>query len=526
MIRGRWLLAMALTGLSLAGAGQKIVYSEPDREDTRRIKFDIAGKVGGHFLIYKNLHNRDWISVLDENMVQVGKVEQDYIPNNDRVINIDFYPYTDFCYVIYQYQKKSVVYCMAAKIDGNGQKIGEVVQLDTTHLGFAANNKIYSVETSEDKSKILVFKINSKNKRVYYMTTLLMNDKLELLKRSWVPINMEERNDFLSDFYVDNDGDMVFSRFLRNGNDNITDAFFVVKYAQSDTLTTTSLNVNKNYLDEIHIKVDNYNKRYFLTSFYYKQQRGNIDGFYFYIWDKTAASPIMEDTTVFSDELRREARTDANVRMAFNDFFIRNIIVKKDGGFIIGSEAYYTTSRFNSWNRWDYLYGSPYSSFDNYYYSPYYSNYWRYSRWGNNQGGVRYHADKIVVLSFGKDGKLEWSDVLSKEQYDDASDDLLSYQVMNTGGQLHFLFNQMERRYNLLNDYSVTPSGQVNRNPTLKNLDKGYEFMPQYGKQVSARQMIVPCQYHNFICFAKIDYNSVVNFSIIRDRNIQRQKPD
>ena len=122
MIRAKWLLVLALSTFSLLASAQKIVYSEPDREDTRRLKFDIAGKVGGHFLIYKNLQNRDWISVLDEDMKQVGRVEQDYIPNKDRVINIDFFPYSDYCYLIYQYQKKSVVYCMAAKIDGNGQK--------------------------------------------------------------------------------------------------------------------------------------------------------------------------------------------------------------------------------------------------------------------------------------------------------------------------------------------------------------------------------------------------------------------
>ena len=52
-----------------------------------------------------------------------------------------------------------------------------------------------------------------------------------------------------------------------------------------------------------------------------------------------------------------------------------------------------------------------------------------------------------------------------------------------------------------------TPDGKMNHNPTLKNLDKGYEFMPKYAKQVSARQIIVPCLYRNFICFAKIDYN-------------------
>jgi hypothetical protein len=509
MTRGRWLVTLSILITGFTAAAQKIVYSESDKDDTRRMKFEIAGKVGGNFLIYKNIRNKDWITVLDNDMVQIGKVEQDYVPDNDRVINIDFFPYSDFCYMIYQYQKKNVVYCMAARIDGNGKKTGDILQLDTTHLGFSANNKIYSVETSEDKSKIILFKINSKNKRIYYMTTLLLNDKLELLKKSRFSISMEERNDYLSDFYIDNDGDMVFSKFSRNGNDNISQAAFAVKYAQSDSVKMTSLNIDKNYLDEIHIKVDNFNRRYFLTSFYYKQQRGNIDGFYFYVWDKAAAAPLFEDTTVFSDELRREAKSDANVRTAFNDFFIRNIIVRRDGGFIIGSEAYYTTSRFNNWNRWDYLYGSsPYmSSFDNYYYSPYYSNYWRGSRWGGGQSAVRYHADKIAVLSFNKEGKLEWSDVLGKEQFDDESDDLLSYQVMNTGGQLHFLFNQMERRYNLLNDYSLTAEGQLTRNPTLKNLDKGYEFMTQYGKQVSARQMIVPCQYHNYICFAKIDYN-------------------
>jgi hypothetical protein len=215
----------------------------------------------------------------------------------------------------------------------------------------------------------------------------------------------------------------------------------------------------------------------------------------------------MEQTFVFSDELRKEAKGDANMKMAFNDYFIRNIIPRKDGGFILGSESYYTTSRFNNWNRWDYLYGSPFmSSVSNYYYySPYYNNFWWSSR--NNNQAVRYHADNITILSFNKDAKLEWTNVVTKEQFDDQTDELISYQLMNTGGQLHVLFNKDEKRSLLLNDYSITADGQITHNPTLKNLDKGYEFMPMYAKQVSARQMIIPCTYRNNICFAKIDYN-------------------
>jgi hypothetical protein len=216
----------------------------------------------------------------------------------------------------------------------------------------------------------------------------------------------------------------------------------------------------------------------------------------------------MEDTLTFYEELRKEAKGNSNTKMAFNDYFIRNIITKRDGGFIIGSEAYYTTSRGNTWNRWNYLYGYPYMRpIDYYYYSPYYSNWWNYSRWNDNSSNVRYQADNIVVMSFDKNGKREWTNVITKEQFDDQTDDLISYQIMNTGGLLHILFNNMEKRIQLLNDFAISPDGKINHNPTLKNLDKGYEFMPKYAKQVSAKQIIVPCLYRNFICFAKIDYN-------------------
>ncbi|HEY2721730.1 MAG TPA: hypothetical protein VGI82_08395 [Chitinophagaceae bacterium] len=485
---------------------QRIVYSDPDRDDNRRMNFEIIGKIGGNFLLYKNLHNKNWITVLDNDMKGLAKVDQDYMPE-ERLINVDFFPYNDFFYAIYQYQRRNTVYCEAVKVDGNAKKISDVIRLDTTHLGFAANNKIYSVVTSEDKSKIMVFKINSKNRDKYLVTTNLFDDSLRLLKRSELVMPMEDHNEYLDEFYVDNDGDFVFTKFYRENSDIISRASLVIKSAQGDAFAMNDLNLDKKYLDELHIKVDNFNKRYFITSFYYKERHGNIDGFYFYVWDKGTGRTQMENTVSFGDELRRDAKGDANIKSAFNDYFIRNIIIKRDGGFIIGSEAFYTTSRYNSWNRWDYLYGSPfYSPYDYYSYSPYYNSLWYRSRFYNNSQNVRYHADNIVLLSFDKDGKLQWNNVVAKEQFDDESDDLISYQLMNTGGQLHLLFNMEERRVNLLNDYTVAPNGEINRNPTLKNLDKGYEFMAKYGKQVSAHQLIVPCTYRNEICFAKIEF--------------------
>jgi len=501
----KYLFFICLSFFAYDSFAQKIIYSEPDKDETRRMNFEVVGRVGGNFMIYKNIRGKNYISVYNNDMQQIVKSEHAYLPD-DRLINVDFFPYTDYAYMIYQYQRKNVVYCNAVKLDGMGKKLGDITELDTTHIGFTTNNKIYSAINSDDKTKIMLFKINSRNKSRFLVTTLLFNDALTLQKRSRLVLPMDERNDYLDEFSLDNDGDLVFTKLTRNSNDNVTKTFLIWKPAMSDSLSFTDLGLEKIYLDDLQIKVDNANKRYFLSSFYYKERRGNIEGLYFFVWDKTIQKTVMENTLELKEELRKEAKGESNIKMAFNDYFIRNIIVKKDGGFVIGSEAYYTTSRYNSWNRFNYLYGSP-TMLDYYSYSPLYNSwYWR-NRFNNNQA-VRHHADNVAILSFNNAGKLEWSNVIHKEQFDDESDDHISYQLINTGGQLHFVFNQEEKRAQLLNDYTVNPDGRINRNPTLKNLDKGYEFMPKYGKQVSNNQVIIPCYYRNYICFAKLDYNS------------------
>src|SRR6478735_2705425 len=135
----RFLKSVGLLLLLVSGVGlqaQHIVYSEPDRDDTRRMNFEIIGKISGNFLVYKNVHGKSAISVYNNNMEQVGRIEHDYM-QNDRLINVFFFPYSEFCYMVYQYQRKNVVYCYAVKIDGQGKKASEVMQLDTSHIGFS-----------------------------------------------------------------------------------------------------------------------------------------------------------------------------------------------------------------------------------------------------------------------------------------------------------------------------------------------------------------------------------------------------
>jgi hypothetical protein len=499
-----WFLLISPIALS----AQHIIYSDAEKDDGRRTNFDIVGKVGGNILVFKNNRSENAISVYSPDMKLIQRVNLDYMP--DKYTDTYFIPFSEYCYLFYEYQRKNIVHLTMVKLDGNGKKLGEPVDIDTTHFSGSSTNKIYTTIFSEDKQKIMFFKINSKNPKSFLFTTFLYDAQLDLIDRHRLWLPMEDHNDYFTDFVLDNDGNLIFAKFLKsNSNDYISKVDFVTKGATADTFSIKDAGTADHILDEIKIRVDNLNKQYILTGFYYRQRRGNIEGLYTVIWDRASDLKIKESLVVFTDELRSLAKSsEENLKMAFNDFFIKQVIPKKDGGFILLSESEYTTSRGGYFNRWDYMYSSPYYSPLDYYGPSYYYNPYRYG-YGNPYGygnAIRYHAENIMMLSFDKNINLEWSNVIPKSQFDDESDNLISYQIMNTGGELHFLYNEYDRRNILLTDQSIAPDGKVSRHPTLRNLDKGYEFLPRYGKQISATQIVFPCWYKNYLTFAKAEF--------------------
>lgn len=500
-------ILLILVTLPVVLCAQRIRYSEPTKDDFRQVNFEVIGKVSSNIVIYKNYKSKNDLSIFDTDMKLKNKINLEFLP--DKVINVDFVPYADFFYMIYQYEKRNIVYCNVVKMDAEGQKVIGPVEIDTTQIGGSSDNKIYSTIFSENKQRIMVFKINKRNEKNYFFTTLLYNDKMEFLKKSRLPVAMQQRDAVFSDFIVDNEGDFVFAKCGRGGNrDNISHVDLVIKQAQSDSFSVNNIPLSNNYLDEVKIKADNVNRNYLVSSLYFKQKRGNVEGIYIAIWSKDANKVNAESYNIFSADLKENAKSEnTTAKTAFNDYFIRQVLPKKDGGFLVVSELYFTSSRGNNWNRYDYLY-NPYG------FSPYYNSYWSpygygspWNRWNNNYGSsTRYYSENIAVFSFDPNASIEWSNVLHKSQFDDNSDNTLSYMIYNTGGEINFLYNQQERRVKLLSEQSINGNGDVNRSPTLKNLDKDYEFLPKYGKQVGARQVVMPCLYRNYICFAKIDF--------------------
>ncbi len=485
---------------------QQINYTQPESQDSRQLNFEIIGKIHDNFLIYKNIRNSYAVCSYDNSMRLLNRFDLKFMPDN--TLNVDFVTYPDFAMLIYQYQRRSTVYCMAVKINADGKLLTDPVELDTTHINFFASNKIYSTVSSEDKSKIMIYKIQRKNGK-FNFTTLLFNDSLQLLHKSRIETFFDDRKDLFSDFFVDNDGNFAFTKGNKSSTkDFIEDLSLITKQAEADTFSMNQLDLKGNYVDAVKLKIDNANKHYVINSLFYEKKRGNVEGIYTAVWDIHQKNIITQQFQNLGDSIRSIAKTNGNNKSALNDYFIRDIVLKKDGGFILTAEDFYSQSRSGPWNRYDYLYGYPMFSPYNYYmFSPYSYGY-GYGRnpYYYSRGQDRYYYNNILVLNMDKSGKIDWASVINKSQYDDETDNFLSYATMLTGGQLHFLFNSLERRSLLLVDQSVSGTGKVTRNPPLKSLDRGYQFMPRYGKQVSANDIIIPCVYRNYICFAKIEF--------------------
>ncbi|MGH2645105.1 MAG: hypothetical protein ACRDE2_14220, partial [Chitinophagaceae bacterium] len=360
----------ALTVNSISSWAQQITYSMPQREDDyRNTSVEIIGKVGNNILVYKNNRGNNVISIYDQNMKLVKNVPLQFLP--ERTLNVDFVAYPDHFQMIYQFQHKAYVYCYGVLMDQDADVVGQPLLIDSSRVGYGnVKAKIYSVIHSDDGKKVLIYKINQDNNYNNIFYTFLFDSQLNFINNSRLVLSMRENRSFLSEFMVSNDGHFVFVKVARAGaNGNLSDAALIIKPPMTDSFIVHPLNLQGKYLDEIKLKIDNMNNKVFMASFYTDSRRGNIVGLYAgeYSWNDGKFDDLK--FIPFSDNLKMDAKNNSSINNAFNNFFIRQLVVRGDGGFLMTAESYYTTSNNQQWNRWNYMY-SPWG------FSPYYTPYY------------------------------------------------------------------------------------------------------------------------------------------------------
>lgn len=494
----------------LGASAQKITYSDILKNDRKDMNFEILGKFAGNFLVYKNYQQMPFITVYDNNMLLKENVELDFIKN--RILNIDFVNYPGKLLLFYQYQKGNTVYCNAATLGPDAKLSGGVVTLDTTKINFFADNKFYGLSYSEDKKKILLYKTVKKDRRLN-MVTKVFTDDLQMLDSARQIFEYDDRRETYKDLNISNNGHIVFLKETNNVRSDFSKALSVFKRQfKSPDFLEKEIDLKEHKIDDSEIKIDNVNKWYVIAAFSLEKNSINLSGMFTAVVPEDTSKPIQVAINKFSDNLKSEVSQSNTIRDAFDKFFIKSIVLKKDGGFLVTTEEQYNDSRNANWNRLspyypyygnmnDYYYYYPRY---NYMYTPYGYNY--YDRYGNNRNEDMYYANDIVTFSMDRDQQMKWATNIMKNTSDVGTKAFLSYSTANFDGEVHFLFIQNDKNRQIINNFGMQGDGTVNRYPTLKSREKGYFFMPGYAKQVSAREVIMPCMFRNNIAFVKIEF--------------------
>jgi hypothetical protein len=251
------------------------------------------------------------------------------------------------------------------------------------------------------------------------------------------------------------------------------------------------------------------NAQYLINAFSYKKNGGYVEGLFSAIVTKNPFALQKKVINIFNDTLLTKLSGKPDWRSAYDNFFLKNIILKKDGGFIIATEDYYKQRRFgnNNFDRFNNggLNNGLWGTSDYYLYNRGNAGYYRPLS-DNGSRDLVYNYNDIISFNISKDLKLQWNNVINKTTSDVETDNYLSFANMNSGAEIHFLFLQKDNNRQILSNHAIQADGSVIRYPTLKSREAGYEFMVKLGRQTGAKQMLIPCVVRNNIAFAKIDF--------------------
>jgi hypothetical protein len=501
-----------LNFICLFSYAQSLTYSKPEREDTKLADFSIIGKLHNYYLIYVCTPSERTINIFDNQMKLIGKKEMNFLPAS--ILGTDVIAYDTSFYFIYQYQKNNIINCAVAQMDEDGEIIGEPVILDTTKVNFTATNKIYNILYSENKQRIAIYKVNNQDKNRYFVSSNLFDGQLALLNKFSIIIPTLPEINFLSDFALDNEGNFAFVKAGDESESHESQLISLfVKSPLRDSLNIYLLDIGKLYLDNVFVKADNLNHHFVITSFLSKSKNWQTDGIYCAVWNEDSQSFNASKAIYFNEDFKKSLRYKGTIS-SFNNHHLRNIIIRRDGGFVITSESTFATIQgggglnlsYDIPENWDFTYTSNEHGYLHSSFSETSSAY----EWPWLEPDPRisrsFYAYAIAIMSFDSLANMEWSNVIPKNQFGNNVFEVMGFGIYLTGASINFLFNQTVKKIPPLQHVGINASGKTVSTSILKGLNRHYIFMPLYIKQISAHEAIAPCRFGNQFCFAKIDF--------------------
>jgi len=460
---------------------QQVLYSKYDKFDYRSGEFSVVGKVGHTLYVYRGSSEGYYLDAYDNNMHRNATVVLDFLPRKS--FGTKFITYPGKIIVLYQVTESSRVIQHAAVLDETGRLLKKPVEIDAVKSSFLGGRSgLYNYAVSQNKQRIAIYGAGSKDNR--------LNAKIVMLDTALNIVSTKE-----SSFTADNDvsfgegilnddGDFFLPAYTTYGSRQYADRIWLLAMTEGSVdFEPAELPMGELFAAGTYMEIANAGSRIYVGGFYTDRKNGYFNGIIYTYYD-VAEKTFKEFKTISFSERMRNATGERNKKRAFNDYQVRHLIVRNDGGFVLIAEDFFITTR-NSYNQ----------GFG--YYSWYYPT---------MSASVReYNYGDILAISCNASGEPEWSEFIRKSQYSQEDGGLFSsYALINTGGALGFLFNDFNMSRSKIQLASLDAGGNIVLSSVTGYKPEEPDWLPKSGKQVSANEFVVPCLKRNQICFAKV----------------------
>lgn len=513
-------ILVLLTGLQIS-YGQSYVISGIEKTDKEGMQYEVLGKVADRYWIYKKNGGISTIAQYNAQMQLVKQNDLTFLPAS--LSSIEFIMDANKVTAFYQFQGRSTVYAAAAEMNAEGQLVGTPKIIDTVeNIRPGSNAKVFNLLQSDDHQKMAIFSVNTTRVNSLKVKVMSLNDHFETINEATVNVNAKDKKSNLSDFALDNKGNLFCLRNMTLSNAAPAVSLLYLSADGAEVVESAILN-NTLLLDDIRLKIDNANGRVLLNSFYATSKKGNVEGLYTYVWDIASKKEIASNANRFTDAMRAAVSTKHNLKGVYDAYYLDKVNTQADGSFVVVAESVETYNNRSAFSRWDYYYGGAF-------YNPYMFNYWNrpfgfypwarfgygygmspfmWSPWMNPYAGfgyrsVTYNADNVALISMDTKGNIQWIKTIEKSQSDVNVDQFIGYGTIENKLGSSFVYYKKERGVRQFVINTLTNNGQLAKGANIILAEKRNEWMPRSLKQVGENEAIVPYQYKNKIGFAKI----------------------
>lgn len=463
---------------------QQVLYSSYSDFSVKDGNIAVVGKTAGRVYTFRGDAEGYFMDAWNDSMRLVATVILDFLP--PKIYDTQFSIAGDSITLLYQYQQGRDLFLYGAVLDGEGRLLRRPLKLDQKRTGFlGVGNEYYQFLASDDKRSLAAFSITDDARELDVKALILQND-LNGVRR--VNTTLKRDGNLLAVRPVlTNNRDLVIPVRQATGRRDAYDKLFLLRFADSArTYSVVDIPMTDAFVEEPFIRTAPQDGNIYVAAFYSNRKNGNPDGLLYAGFDAFSFQSIRQISVPFDDRLRAMTG-ERSLRHAFANQHLRQLIIRKDGGFVAISEESYVTTRSNYSPGWGY-----------------------YSMYGPFMGGTQvreYFYNDILALSVDASGAMQWPSFIRKEQYSQEDGGLFSsFAFVNTGANLGFLYNNFNRQRSSIALVQIADDGQQQfRNFDVEG-ETAPDWVPRMAKQVSAREVIVPCLMGKKICFARVSF--------------------